>query len=1483
MKTIKSKVLVSLLAFALAVTSIAAPSVSAEAASSKKAVKSVTLKVNNKKVNSKTTTLTVGKTLTVKTTVSPSSAKKSISYKTSNKKIATVSSKGKVKAVKAGTAKITVTVKGKNNKTKSAWFKVKVTKKATPTQVPTKAPTQAPTQAPANTTEITGLTLNASVTVLGTKEEVQLVPVILPSTASSTALTYTSSNPAVATVTNTGLVQAVKEGETTITAVAKSGINAAINITVKNIAPTSMTLNQSALEMTVNGTAWIAASFTPENANVTDIAWSSSDEKIAKVDNDGMVTALSTGSAVITAVSQTGLKKTCNVTVKEKTNENTDGVTISVSNSLEGYNNTVFTGNNADIKVQVVKNGKPVGNTDVTLQMEYKAGSGDLWYITNSQSKVATVKTDANGYATYTVALKPSYSKYDATDDITGGYLLTAKETGANVYAKAPLTFATFQAGDVWVDRIRTDLAQGESARDEHVDETETIERRIIDVEKKHGESEVVGTSEYVVSQQVSLEQEHAVTFNAYPMIIYPQVIAATDDADYVQPVGYHCESYSVYDETNFNYITEVPANLNYATLNFNSLTISKNTALKIAVYKEYDKVNKRGIGLVKTYAIKGEHVEDDFTFQIPIQELSKENDIRDTVCIRVYVQSQGQVEISKAVGYNLENITGNYMNTAKYKAVSEIYKNAKINWTQVTKAKVGSDPYKNSSFQSKVTMTKEQAKSYGIVTDDATLPYYNATVAYKVPTYPHIGNAYVTVTKPDDTVYYFMIPTKVVDNENVLLPATETQAFSVSNNEALNYEGSIIEKDNTGKYVPTDKTEGNSVTVNSKLTGTTEVYGWLEVEDIDLTIEERRMYGYVNWAPIPKNDIEEPTDFYALVGQNIRIDVYVEDENTNPVDNTEVEFYLDDDEDKLTINTKLPNVTIQRDASKYDSDTILVKTDDYGKAFFTFNGTDFTSIVEKLHAKTSNEKYKITLSVAGTKASLINLHWIEPGLSFTDQTNVDASETKDGIEQKAETTVAYNVNGTDATQTIEQTKKIDTNWLIGYQVVGLVKAKDIEYTAITDAAEAGVANVLISGVDASLSLEGATVNKPLGTGEAAGTNILKISSQKVGNDIVKGYIDSEKLTDNADIMFTLLDAFGNVIGTAKNVGTGEATAYAALNVPIKWDPVSMNYDILTPSGNTFAVEDAKEEVIYVKVFDNKDNMLDGYDVTYNVKKTGTTTPVVEDTTVKSKKGLVPIRLESPTEPCTYTVTATIQGYDSVMKQIKYIARPESTVDFAMKTAEISGKTISIELTDNTYENAATKEMFYVKDSNGKIYDVVNAEVKNRRIVELTLNSELQGTPDYVNIRYRAVEEDIANGVMAQRLVSYAQSAVAMEDDTYVTAYPVSTPDILVSEAGVVTAKSADRPLFDGAYVIFNYGTHVTSKVITGGKATDANAAGESKITVYTGVKTAEYVEEQVNAAPEAEVVEETVEAEVAETTTEEVEEVSVEEAATEE
>lgn len=99
-------------------------------------IKSVSLKIGNKKVTKKTYEMKRGDSKKIKVTISPKKGKKTIKFTTSNKKIATVNKNGKVTAKKAGTAKITVTVKlkkaGKNGASvkKSTWIKMRVKDRA---------------------------------------------------------------------------------------------------------------------------------------------------------------------------------------------------------------------------------------------------------------------------------------------------------------------------------------------------------------------------------------------------------------------------------------------------------------------------------------------------------------------------------------------------------------------------------------------------------------------------------------------------------------------------------------------------------------------------------------------------------------------------------------------------------------------------------------------------------------------------------------------------------------------------------------------------------------------------------------------------------------------------------------------------------------------------------------------------------------------------------------------------------------------------------------------------------------------------------------------------------------------------------------------------------------------------------------------------------------------------------------------------------
>ena len=123
---------IALLLMLVMVLSLAVPGTAEAAKKKKPAVKTVELRVGGKKVNGKTVTVKQGSKTKVQVVVKPGNAKKSVKWSklsSKSKKIATISKSGVISAKKKnGTVKMTVTVKGKNGKSKKAWLKVKVVK-----------------------------------------------------------------------------------------------------------------------------------------------------------------------------------------------------------------------------------------------------------------------------------------------------------------------------------------------------------------------------------------------------------------------------------------------------------------------------------------------------------------------------------------------------------------------------------------------------------------------------------------------------------------------------------------------------------------------------------------------------------------------------------------------------------------------------------------------------------------------------------------------------------------------------------------------------------------------------------------------------------------------------------------------------------------------------------------------------------------------------------------------------------------------------------------------------------------------------------------------------------------------------------------------------------------------------------------------------------------------------------------------------------
>ncbi len=87
----------------------------------------------------------------------------------------------------------------------------------------------------------------------------------------------------------------------------------------EDIKVTGISLNETKIELDINETFQLIASILPENATNKNLIWSTSNEAVASVRGDGLVTAKSTGEANITATTADGgFSVTATVTVKKK-------------------------------------------------------------------------------------------------------------------------------------------------------------------------------------------------------------------------------------------------------------------------------------------------------------------------------------------------------------------------------------------------------------------------------------------------------------------------------------------------------------------------------------------------------------------------------------------------------------------------------------------------------------------------------------------------------------------------------------------------------------------------------------------------------------------------------------------------------------------------------------------------------------------------------------------------------------------------------------------------------------------------------------------------------------------------------------------------------------------------------------------------------------------------------------------------------------
>lgn len=306
-------------------------------------------KVTGLTITKDSSTMYAGNTMKVTVTVKPDNATdSSIAWSSSDPTVAAIAEDGTITAYKKG--QTTITCSALDGSGKSSQFLLTVKQQAT------------------------GVTIDkTAVTVYIGKTET-VTAKVLPDTADNKALNWEIDDSDVATVSS-GRITGKAVGTATVRATTRDGSNITKEIKVTVLQQiNTITLDKTSETLKVGQNASLVASISPIKPSNAGLVWSSDNDKVAKVNQNGVITATGRGSTNIwcKAADGAGAKAQCRVTV-------TQPVTAI---RLNNANVSLFTGKNVSLSATVTPSN--ANNTKVT------------W--ASSNTKVANVS--ASGYVT---------------------------------------------------------------------------------------------------------------------------------------------------------------------------------------------------------------------------------------------------------------------------------------------------------------------------------------------------------------------------------------------------------------------------------------------------------------------------------------------------------------------------------------------------------------------------------------------------------------------------------------------------------------------------------------------------------------------------------------------------------------------------------------------------------------------------------------------------------------------------------------------------------------------------------------------------------------------------------------------------------------------------------------------------------------------------------------------------------------------------
>ena len=238
--------------------------------------------VTSVKISAPATTMGVGETMQLSATVLPeNAADKKIYWSTNNPNVATVDLNGLVTAVGGGTVEICCSPRDDTSGEIHDQVTITVIQK------------------------VKGVTLTPSDVTISLNRGYQLTASVIPGDANDKTVYWSSSDPDVVEVNNNGYIYGLELGSADVTVTTRDGgYHKTCHVTVDVVHPEQVSVISPREQIHWGQYVQMSTSFEPADTTNKNVTWSSSDESIAVVDENGRVTGVGEGIVTITATAE---------------------------------------------------------------------------------------------------------------------------------------------------------------------------------------------------------------------------------------------------------------------------------------------------------------------------------------------------------------------------------------------------------------------------------------------------------------------------------------------------------------------------------------------------------------------------------------------------------------------------------------------------------------------------------------------------------------------------------------------------------------------------------------------------------------------------------------------------------------------------------------------------------------------------------------------------------------------------------------------------------------------------------------------------------------------------------------------------------------------------------------------------------------------------------------------------------------------------